>query len=113
MTITVASSSIFNQFANSGAEEASKLTTKIKTPKEDDVCLVSFGYSFKECAAERRTALEAAVNARGVTAVLVRLEFLQQAWCGTKKFVDTIEQDMSFVKTLAEAPEFPFSGECI
>ena len=111
MTLTAFSSPILYELTTSGTEEASKLTTKIKD--HHDVCLVSFGYSLKESSAERRTALEAAVKARGIPAVLGRLEFLQQAWCGTQKFVESIDQDMVFVKSLGDTADFPFSGECI
>ena len=95
------------------------VTTKMGTDtssqedKEQDVSLVLFGYSLKESTAERRTALEAAVKARGVAAVISRLEFLQQAWCGTQKFVDSIDQDMAYVKVLGAAPEYQFVGENI
>jgi hypothetical protein len=113
MTLT-ATSTLFSSFAAvSGAEEASRITTKVKDEEATEVCLVSFGYGLKDSSAERRTALEAAVKGRGAEAVESRLEFLKQAWSGTQKFVDVINQDLSFVKTLAQLPEHPFTGECI
>ena len=81
--------------------------------KDKDVSLVLFGYSLKESTSERRSALEAAVKARGAPAVISRLEFLQQAWCGTKKFVDSIDQDMGYVRRLGQAPEYQFVGDNI
>ncbi len=110
MTLTATSTLISSFAAVSGAEEASRITTKVK---ETEVCLVSFGYGLKDSSAERRTALEAAVKGRGTDAVVTRLEFLKQAWSGTQKFVDVINQDLSFVRTLADLPEHPYSGECI
>ena len=85
----------------------------VKNGQEGEVCLVSFGYGLKDSSAERRTALEAAVKGRGTEAVVTRLEFLKQAWSGTQKFVDVINQDLGFVRTLADLPEHPYSGECI
>ena len=113
MTLT-ATSTLFSSFAAvSGAEEASRITTKVKeTEPTTEVCLVSFGYGLKDSLAERRTALEAAVKKHGIDAVVARLEFLKQAWCGTQKFLDVINPDLGFVRTLAEMPEHPY-GECI
>ena len=99
-------------FATCDADKASKLTSKVK--EEDlDVCLVLFGYSLKGSTAERRTALEAAVQSRSVPAVISRLEFLQQAWCGTEQFVESIKLDLNFVRTLSTLPAYPFIGDCI
>ena len=114
MTLT-ATSTLFSSFAAaSGAEEASRITTKVKeTEPTAEVCLISFGYGLKDSLDERRTALEAAVKKHGTDAVVARLEFLKQAWSGTQKFLDVINQDLSFVRTLAELPEHPYSGECI
>jgi hypothetical protein len=71
------------------------------------------GYCLKDSTAERRTALEAAAKSHGISAVLNRLEFLQHAWCGTQKFVESIDQDMDFVKSVSETSEVTFSGEWI
>ena len=68
--------------------------------KDDGAFLVLFCYSLKDSASERRTALEAAAKARGGLAVLSRLEFLKQAWSGTEKFLESIDDDIVFVKSL-------------
>jgi hypothetical protein len=112
MTLTAFNSSTIHEISPSSAGEAASKITSMQTKIKDkrNVCLVSFGYCLKESTAERRTALEAAVKSHGTPAVLNRLEFLQEAWCGTQKFVESIDQDMGFVKSVGETSEFPFPG---
>ncbi len=103
----------FHANAEQVAEQATRITTKINGDSDDEVSLVSFGYSLKDTVAERRAALEAAVKARGVPAVIHRLEFLLQAWSGTQKFVESISQDMRYVHSLESTDEGAFIGEGI
>ena len=98
---------------SSSEQSPRRESTKSQGDQEDVVCLVSFGYSLKDSVAERRTALEAAVKARGVPAVISRLEFLLQAWSGTQKFVDAIGKDVRYLHSLESDVEYQFMAEGI
>eukprot|EP00292_Cryptomonas_paramecium_P026592 CAMPEP_0113728960 /NCGR_PEP_ID=MMETSP0038_2-20120614/42243_1 /TAXON_ID=2898 /ORGANISM="Cryptomonas paramecium" /LENGTH=65 /DNA_ID=CAMNT_0000660667 /DNA_START=1 /DNA_END=194 /DNA_ORIENTATION=+ /assembly_acc=CAM_ASM_000170 len=61
----------------------------------------------KDCADDRRLSLSSACEARGVHSVLRRLQFLRQAWIGTPKFVEAIEEDLQYVKSVQESLPTP------
>ncbi len=108
-------SSVFNHLRKWGTFDArTNAIYKYDVGSEQaEVCLVSFGYSMKDSADERKTALDAAVKSRGILAVVDRLEFLLQAWSGTQSFVHVVETDLEFVRALTETPEYNFEGPCI
>ncbi len=93
--------------------ENANYATYYSDGEQAQVCLVSFGYSMKDSLEERRTALEAAVKSRGSAAVVDRLEFLHQAWIGTRSFVHVVELDLDFVRACGESPEFQIDGHYI
>ena len=108
--------SVFNHLKPWGSLDSTENATYAtydSDGKQAHVCLVSFGYSMKDSLEERRTALEAAVKSRGSTAVVDRLEFLRQAWIGTRSFVHVVELDLDFVRALGESPEYQIDGHRI
>ena len=91
--------SLYQPFTRAAASWAS---CHLDYYNEQRLVLVAFGYSLKDSRGEREVALSAAAARHGASAVADRLEFLKEAWRGTQKFIEVIQQDLAFVESMTE-----------